>query len=53
MQQIWRFAILAALAMTGTATWAAALSPDKPTVLVSGANRGIGLEFVRQYAEDG
>jgi NAD(P)-dependent dehydrogenase (short-subunit alcohol dehydrogenase family) len=25
----------------------------KPTVLVTGANRGIGLEFVRQYAADG
>lgn len=24
-----------------------------PTVLVTGANRGIGLEFVRQYASDG
>lgn len=24
-----------------------------PTVLITGANRGIGLEFVRQYAKDG
>lgn len=24
-----------------------------PTVLISGANRGIGLEFVRQYSQDG
>jgi NAD(P)-dependent dehydrogenase (short-subunit alcohol dehydrogenase family) len=24
-----------------------------PTVLVTGANRGIGLEFVRQYAAEG
>lgn len=24
-----------------------------PTILVSGANRGLGLEFVRQYAADG
>ena len=24
-----------------------------PTVLITGANRGIGLEFVRQYAADG
>ena len=23
------------------------------TVLITGANRGIGLEFVRQYAADG
>jgi len=32
------------------ASAAAALAPDKPTVLITGANRGIGLEFVRQYA---
>jgi NAD(P)-dependent dehydrogenase (short-subunit alcohol dehydrogenase family) len=27
------------------------LSPDNPTVLITGANRGLGLEFSRQYAE--
>ena len=26
---------------------------DSPTVLITGANRGLGLEFARQYAEDG
>ena len=25
----------------------------KPVVLITGANRGIGLEFVRQYAAEG
>ena len=24
-----------------------------PIALITGANRGIGLEFVRQYADDG
>jgi len=32
---------------------AAGLAPDAPTVLITGANRGIGLEFSRQYAERG
>ena len=33
---------------------AASKSPDsKQTVLITGANRGIGLEFARQYAADG
>jgi len=29
----------------------AAINPDQPTVMITGANRGIGLEFVKQYAE--
>ena len=29
------------------------LAADEPTVLITGANRGIGLEFVRQYAAKG
>lgn len=28
-------------------------SPPKPTVLITGANRGLGLEFARQYHEAG
>ena len=31
----------------------AALRSDSPTVFITGSNRGIGLEFVRQYAERG
>lgn len=31
------------------AVWAA----DKPTVLITGANRGLGLEFAEQYKADG
>jgi NAD(P)-dependent dehydrogenase (short-subunit alcohol dehydrogenase family) len=31
----------------------AELDPNAPTVLITGTNRGIGLEFTRQYAELG
>jgi NAD(P)-dependent dehydrogenase (short-subunit alcohol dehydrogenase family) len=34
-------------------TASAALKKDAPTVLITGANRGIGLELARQYAEKG
>ena len=27
--------------------------PDKPTVLITGSNRGLGLEFVKQFTERG
>ena len=39
------------LAMTGPVH--AGLAKDAPTVLITGANRGIGLEFTRQFAERG
>lgn len=54
-----RAAVFAALAMLcGTLVQAdshAAAKPaaDAPTVLITGANRGLGLEFARQYAADG
>lgn len=36
----------------GAPAWAA-FSADAPTVLITGSNRGIGLEFVRQYGAAG
>lgn len=38
--------VLMALPLTAHA----ALAPDAPTVIITGANRGIGLELARQYA---
>ena len=52
MRKTTSIVLLVALALlTGAAQ--AALEAGKPTVLVTGGNRGIGLEFVKQYAEDG
>jgi len=43
-------AVFTAVPLTG---FAAQFSGDANTVLVTGANRGIGLEFVKQYADRG
>ena len=52
MQALIRY--LAILGLIGLTTAAnAELEPGKPTVLITGANRGIGLEFVNQYAAKG
>ncbi len=42
-----RLVLLAAALLSGASL---AASPGKPTVLITGANRGIGLELVRQYS---
>jgi NAD(P)-dependent dehydrogenase (short-subunit alcohol dehydrogenase family) len=43
---------LIGLALLSTAA-TAGLETGKPTVLITGANRGIGLEFVKQFSERG
>jgi NAD(P)-dependent dehydrogenase (short-subunit alcohol dehydrogenase family) len=52
MQVLRRVLLLIVIAMMWTPALAG-LDRGKPTVFVTGANRGIGLEFVRQYAERG
>lgn len=49
--RFWRIAAAAVIA--GMTALSAANAADAGTVLVTGANRGIGLEFVKQYAAKG
>ena len=46
-------ALLGALLCAGAGVSAAELEADSPTVFITGANRGIGLEFVRQFSDRG
>lgn len=46
-------ALTACLTTFLTSTAWAGLDPDKPTVLITGSNRGIGLEFVQEFAGRG
>ena len=51
MKRIETLAAVAALFVAATAGPAqAALQADAPTVFITGSNRGLGLEFARQYA---
>lgn len=49
MQVFWKGLVVLSLAMMSSVA-TAALEAGKPTVLITGANRGIGLEFVRQFS---
>jgi len=44
------FCLFTVLSISVPVAAIAAINPDAPTVLITGSNRGIGLEFTRQYA---
>ncbi len=48
-----RIGILGLVLLASSPTVWAGLDPDSPTVFITGANRGIGFEFVQQYAARG
>ena len=52
-QLIWLLIITAPLSAAGAADTAPDPASGPVTVLITGANRGLGLEFARQYAERG
>lgn len=49
----WLLAIVASVFPTVTPAQESAGASAKPTVLITGANRGLGLEFAKQYAAKG
>lgn len=50
---LYQFLLVVMLASPALAAIAAEEAVPEPTVLITGANRGIGLEFARQYAARG
>jgi NAD(P)-dependent dehydrogenase (short-subunit alcohol dehydrogenase family) len=45
--------VIAAIVCLSGVTYAGTIDPDRPTVLVTGANRGIGLAFAQHYTAAG